>query len=118
MRRVEAALNAGLAVFGKYRQLAKIFIVQAVGLGQPFEAKRLEILDSFAVLIQQHLDEAIMDNDIPPIDTTIVAYAWVGAINELVMRWIQTGQPEPNRILPTLRIMLLRSIGFKGDLQA
>ncbi|NQU31290.1 MAG: TetR/AcrR family transcriptional regulator [Anaerolineae bacterium] len=116
VRRVEAALNAGLSVFGKYRQLAKIFLVQAVGLGQTFEVKRLKILDNFAVLIKEHLDEAIADKDIQPIDTTIVAYAWVGAINELVMRWIQTGQPEPERILPTLRTMLLQSIGFERDL--
>jgi len=115
MRRVEAALNAGLSVFGEYRQLAKIFLVQAVGLGQTFETKRLQILDRFASLIQQHLDEAIADGDIPPIDTQIAAYAWVGAINELVMRWIQTGQPEPGRILPTLRAMLLRSIAFESE---
>ncbi|MBC8334799.1 MAG: TetR/AcrR family transcriptional regulator [Anaerolineales bacterium] len=116
VHRVEAALNAGLGVFGKYRQLAKIFLVQAVGLGQTFEVKRLKILDNFAVLIKEHLDEAIADKDIQPIDTTIVAYAWVGAINELVMRWIQTGEPEPERILPTLRTMLLRSIGFEHKL--
>ncbi|RME07191.1 MAG: TetR/AcrR family transcriptional regulator [Anaerolineae bacterium] len=115
MRRVEAALSAGLAVFGEYRNLAKIFLVQAVGLGQTFEAKRLEILDRFAALIRRHLDEAIADGDIPPVDTQIVAYAWVGAINELVMRWIQTGEPQPERILPTLRGMLLRSIGYQGS---
>ena len=59
--------------------------------------------------------EAIADGNIAPIDTQIVAYAWVGSINELVMRWIQTGEPDPNRILPTLRIILMRSIGFDGD---
>lgn len=115
IRRVEAALEAGLSVFDEYRQLAKIFLVQAVGLGQTFENKRLQILDRFAALIQQHLDEAITDGDILPMDTQIAAYAWVGAINELVMRWIQTGQPEPERILPTLRAILLRSIGFESE---
>ncbi len=118
MRRVEAALNAGLAVFGEYRKLAKIFLVQAVGLGQTFEAKRMQILDRFAQLIQRHLDEAIADGDIPPLDSEIAAYAWVGAINELVMRWIQTGQPTPDRIAPTLRAMLLRSIGFESEAEA
>ena len=115
IRRVEAALQAGLSVFGEYNQLAKIFLLQAVGLGQTFETKRLEILDRFAGLIQQHLDEAVADGNIEPIDTEIVAHAWVGAINELVMRWIQTGQPEPDRILPTLQIILMRSIGFNGE---
>ena len=114
MRRVEAALEAGLGVFGEYRQLAKIFLVQAVGLGQRFEEKRRAILDRFARLIQTHLDEAIADGDIPPLDTEIAALVWVGAINELVMRWIQTGQPAPERLLPTLRAMLLRSIAFEA----
>jgi len=84
IRRVEAALEGGLSVFDEYRQLAKIFLIQAVGLGQTFENKRMQILDRFAALIQQHLDEAITDGDIPPMDTQIAAYAWVGAINELV----------------------------------
>ncbi len=114
MRRVEAALEAGLGVFGEYRQLAKIFLVQAVGLGQRFEEKRRAILDRFARLIQTHLDEAIADGDIPPLDTEIAALVWVGAINELVMRWIQSGQPAPERLLPTLRAMLLRSIAFEA----
>jgi AcrR family transcriptional regulator len=111
IRRVEAALQAGLSVFGEYSELAKIFLVQAVGLGQTFETKRLEILNRFAGLIQQYLDEAITDGNISPMDTQIVAYAWVGAINELVMRWIQTGEPDPDRILNTLQVILLKSIG-------
>jgi AcrR family transcriptional regulator len=115
IRRVEAALQAGLSVFGEYHQLAKIFLLQAVGLGQTFETKRLEILDRFSGLIQQYLDEAIAEGNIAPIDTQIVAYAWVGAINELVMRWIQTGEPESQRILPTLQVILMRSIGFNGE---
>jgi len=115
VRRVEAALNAGLAVFEEYRKLAKIFLVQAVGLGQTFETKRLQILDRFAQLIQRHLDEAILDGDIPPLDSEIAAYAWVGAINELIMRWIQTGSPPPDRIASALRILLLRSIGFESE---
>lgn len=118
IRRVEAALQAGLSVFGEYNQLTKIFLLQAVGLGQAFESKRFEILDRFAGLIQQYLDEAIADGNIAPIDTQIVAYAWVGSINELVMRWIQTGHPDPDRILPTLRVILMRSIGFNGEYTA
>ncbi len=115
MARVEAALEAGLAVFGEYRRLAKLFLVQAVGLGQTFETKRLEILDKFAHLIQKHLDEAIADGDILPLDSQITAYAWVGAINELIMRWVQNGEPTPERIAPALRTTLLNSIQFAHE---
>ena len=115
LRRVRAALQAGLRVFDEYSQLAKIFLIQAVGLGQTFERKRLEILDRFAGLIQQYLNEAIDDGNLEPMDTQIVAYAWVGAINELVMRWIQTGEPARERIVSSLETILLRSIGIEGE---
>ncbi len=115
VRRVEAALRAGLETFGKYRPLAKVFLVQAAGLGQTFETKRLQILDRFAHLIRTYLDQAVAEGDIPPLDTEVAAYAWVGAINELVIRWVLTGEPTPERILPTLRAVLLRSIGLDED---
>ncbi len=111
VRRVNAALQMGLQTFGSYRNLAKIFLVQAVGLGQAFEQKRLQILDRFARVIKGYLDQAVEEGDIPPLDTEVAAYAWIGAINEVVIRWVHTGSPEPERVLPTLRTMLLRSIG-------
>jgi hypothetical protein len=39
----ERALRGMLETFGRYRQLAKIFLVQAAGLGVAFEHKRMEI---------------------------------------------------------------------------
>jgi AcrR family transcriptional regulator len=113
IRRVDAALTAILEVFGQYRPLAKIMLVQAVGLGAPFEMKRMELHDRFAALIRRYLDEAIAVGDIPPVDTELVAYAWMGAINEIVIRWVYTGEPNANRIMNTLRPMLLHSIGFQ-----
>jgi AcrR family transcriptional regulator len=113
IERVSAALEAVLATFGKYRSLAKILLVQAVGLGSVFESKRLEVHDRFAGLIQLYLDQAIEVGDISPVDTEVVSYAWMGAINELVIRWVYTGQPESERILATLRPLLLRSVGYE-----
>jgi len=111
--RVRAALKAGLDTFGSYRALAKLLLVQAVGLGSVFEEKRLEVQDRFARLIKLYLDQAVVAGDIPQIDTEIVAYAWTGAINEVVIRWVYTGQPTPDRILTTLLPLLLKSVGFE-----
>ncbi len=113
VRRVSAALDAFMRTFGKYRPFAKILLIQAVGLGSAFEEKRLQVYDRFAALVKTYLDQAIRAGDIPPIDTNIAAYAWMGAINEVVIRWVYTGQPDPERILTTLRPMLLRSVGFE-----
>ena len=109
--RVDAALSVCLDTFSKHRRLARIFLVQAVGLGRVFENKRLQIHARFVRLIRTYLDQAVDDGDIPPQDTAVAAYAWMGAINETVINWLHTGQPELESSLPDLRRMLLRSIG-------
>jgi TetR/AcrR family fatty acid metabolism transcriptional regulator len=113
--RVDAALRGMLETFGRYRQLAKIFLVQAAGLGVAFEHKRMEIQDRFVAIIAQHLDAAVAAGDIRPIDTEVTAICWMGALYEIIIRWVLTGAPSPARILPTLRTVLLRSIGVSEE---
>lgn len=117
-QRVDAALRATLETFGKYRPLAKIMLVQAVGLGSVFEEKRLEVHHRFVSLIRQYLDQAIDEGDLTPIDTEVAAMAWMGAINEVVIQWIYSGHPDPERIMGTLRPMLLKSVGFTMPVEA
>jgi AcrR family transcriptional regulator len=114
--RVRVALQTCLETFGRYRRPAKLLLVQAVGLGAPFENKRNEVNDRFARLIETYLQEAIEENDIEPVDTEVVAYAWMGAIYGVIIRWVYTAEPEPPRIMETLLPVLLRSVGFEdGD---
>lgn len=115
IERVSAALQACLETFGKYRPLAKILLVQAVGLGAIFEEKRLEVHQRFISLIQTYLDEAIAVGDIQPADTELIAMAWMGAIYQVVINWVYTGEPEPERIMSTLHPLLLRSVGFEEE---
>jgi TetR/AcrR family transcriptional regulator, fatty acid metabolism regulator protein len=113
IQRVRAALTTTLDTFGRYRRPAKLLLVQAVGLGNVFEKKRLEVNDRFAKLIQTYLDESVTVGDIAPTDTEVVAYAWMGAIYEVIIRWVYTGEPEPPRILETLLPLLLKSVGYE-----
>lgn len=111
MLKVEAGLAACLQTFGKYRRPAKLLLVQAVGLGSSFEQKRLEVNDRFTDLIRGWLDEAIAAGDVEPVDSDVVACAWMGAIYAVVIRWVYTGEPEPERILSSLLPVLLKSVG-------
>jgi AcrR family transcriptional regulator len=115
MERVRAALKTCLQTFGKYRRPAKIMLVQAVGLGSTFEAKRNEINDRFASLIETYLLEAIELGEIEPVDTEVVAYAWMGSLYGVVIRWVYTGEPEPQRIMDGLLPLLLKSVGFEDE---
>lgn len=112
MVRVRAAVVTVLETFGKYRRPAKILLVQAVGLGNVFEKKRQEVGERFAKLIQSYLDEAIAVGEITPVDSEVVAYAWMGAIENVVIQWVYTGEPQPERILSALVPLLLRSVGY------
>ena len=116
VEKVDSALQSCMNTFGKYQKLAKIFLIQALGLGVVFEEKRQQINARFAGIIQTHLQQAVEDGDIPTVDTEIAAYSWMGAIYEVVIRWVYTGSPHPDRSLPQLRRLLLRSIGVSDHL--
>jgi len=115
IKRVQVALEAVLDTFSKYRRPAKLLLVQAVGLGTVFEKKRLEVTDRFALLIQTYLDEAIEVGDVQPVNTFIVAHAWMGAIYSVVIQWVYTGEPTQEEIIDTLLPLLLRSIGYQDE---
>ena len=113
MARVEAALRVVVETAAEQRDLAKILLVEAVGLGPEFEQKRLEIHGRFARVVQRHLDRAIQEGDIPAQDTALVAQAWMGALNEVIAQWLASGGRSLGARLPELRTLLLRSIGAK-----
>ena len=115
MAKVEAGLEACLEAFGRYRRPAKVMLVQATGLGTVFEEKRLEINERFANLIRIYLDEAVEAGEIEAVDTDVVAYAWLGSIYHLTIRWVYSGEPEPARIVSALVPMLLRSVKYVKD---
>ena len=74
--------------------------------------RALDPIDRFGAMIASYLDEAIDAGAIPPIDTALTGVAWFGAINEVVARWLLVDDPEPlERAYPTLRALLLRSVG-------
>lgn len=115
MVRVRVAIETVLDTFGKYRRPAKILLVQAVGLGQVFEKKRLEVTDHFAGMIRHYLEEAVEVGDIAPIDSEVVAHAWMGAIYNLVIQWVYTGDPTSERISSALVPLLLKSVDYDAS---
>lgn len=112
--KVEAALTAGLETFAQHRQLAHILLLESMSLGPSYQAKRLDVHARFASLIRAHLDEAVAEGSIPPLDTRVATLAWLGALNEVVVQWLYSGRPDLlSEAVPALAPMLLRSIGAK-----
>lgn len=110
--KADAALRTVLVTFAGHRTMARLLFVDAMGAGRVFNAETNALHDRFAALIAGYLDEAIEAGAIPPIDTALTGVAWFGAINEVVARWLLVDDPEPlESAYPTLRALLLRSVG-------
>jgi AcrR family transcriptional regulator len=111
LARADAALGVVFHTFGSHRQLARLFLVEALGAGPEFNARLAEVRASFADLIRRYLDEAVAAGDLRPLDTAITGRAWFGAVNEVVTHWVLTGQPEHlEDAYPTIRALLLRGL--------
>lgn len=107
-----AAIHAVLDTFSRHRTLAKVLLSSGVGLGPAFDEALLALHTRFADAIRIHLDAAIADGSIKPQDTELASYAWMGALNEVILRWLYTGRPDPlESAAPALQSLLLRSVG-------
>lgn len=117
VERLQEALGTVMDSLTKRRRLAKLLLVQGYSMGNSFQQKRMEIFTRFALVIKENLDLAVREGVIPPQNTEISAYVWAGAINEVVIRWVYTGKPDPMKeSLPVLSRMLLDGVGVKIEL--
>lgn len=107
----DAALRTVLATFAGKRALARLLLVEALGAGSPFTDGLTNIHDRFTGLIARYLDDAIAAGVLPAQDTELAAVAWFGAVNQVVTRWVLTGEPEQlEDAYPTLRELLLYGV--------
>jgi AcrR family transcriptional regulator len=112
VERAESALRVVFETFGSHRRLTRLFMVEALGAGPEFNARMVQIRATFADMIRVHLDEAVRQQAIPPLDTATAATAWFGAINEVVTHWALAETPgRLEDVYPTIRALLLRGIG-------
>ncbi len=110
---VEAAVVTLVLSFQNHRNLAKIFLVDWMSVGPEFQGKRIALKAMLVEVLRGYLDRAVEDGKIAAQDTETAAYVWIGAISEVVFRWLNTGKPDPlEEVLGPLTRLLLRSVGF------
>jgi TetR/AcrR family fatty acid metabolism transcriptional regulator len=110
--RVGAALRAALGAFEENEALTRLLLLESVGLSPEVERRRWELRCALAALVQGYLDEAVSEGDIPAQDTALAAAAWLGAVSEVVLRWLHDRNPPLREAVPALTALLLRSVGF------
>jgi TetR/AcrR family transcriptional regulator, fatty acid metabolism regulator protein len=110
--KVEVALHTLLRTFASHRILARLFLVEALGAGPDFHMRIHGIHGRFVSLIENHLNQAVQQNLIHPLDTGVASLAWFGALNQVVVNWVLEEAKSPlEDAYPTLRDLLLNSVG-------
>ena len=115
LKRIPLAIDALLSTFSKQRKLAQILMVNIVGQGRAMDRKFLPIRDKFAGLIRRELDAAVEVGAIRPVDTNLVSQLWLGALNEIILRWLLQDKPSPlMESAPAVRELLMNGIGVQA----
>ena len=116
VHRVIASVDVLVTTFARQRKVAQVLLLSILGHGRDSDRKFLPMRERFSDLIRQELDIAVKQGYIEPVDTILVSRMWVGALHEVILRWLLTGHPNPLTVaIPTLRATLLRSIGINSD---
>lgn len=110
---IEGAVTSIVHNFQHHRDLAKIVLVDWLSMGPGFQGKRVAFKAMLVEVLRGYLDRAVEDRKLAPQDTELAAYVWIGAIGEVVLRWLNTGRPDPlDEVVDPLTRLLLRSVGF------
>jgi AcrR family transcriptional regulator len=110
---VEAAVATLVRSFNEHPALARIVLLDWPNDGAEFQGKRIALKSMLVEVLRGYLDRAVEDHRIEPQDTELAAYVWIGAIGEVVVRWLNTGRPAPlEDVIAPLTRLLLSSVGL------
>lgn len=91
LAKIEAALRTVLSIFARHEKATRLLLLEASGLGKTFDRQVYDAHRKFSGLIARHLQHAVDDGSIAPIDSELVAYAWLGAIYEVLFMTLLAG---------------------------
>lgn len=77
-----------LKVIQTWRPLARILLIEAVGLNQKFEQKRAEITRKYVDYTAGHFNEMLEKQMISVPDIRICALAFIGTLYNSIMEWL------------------------------
>lgn len=110
--KAETALRVVLATFAAHRPLARVFLVEAPGAGREFQEKLTEMRDGFIAVIEAHLNDAVTQGAIPPLNTALASRVWFGGISEVITHWLVTrNSGRLEETYEALRPLILGSLG-------
>ncbi len=109
--KIEAALETVLSIFSKHEKATRLLFLEATGLGKVFDEEVFAAHQKFAAVISGYLQSAIDDGSIAPLDTQLTAFAWLGAIHEvMLMNFLSPTSPSLTEFVKPLKGLLLSAL--------
>ena len=92
LHRLVTSVDVLMATFGSQRKVAQVLLLNVIGHGKATDKKFLPIRERFSSLIKDELDCAVDTGQIDPQDTSLMSEMWVGALHEVILRWLLKGK--------------------------
>ncbi len=109
--KIEAALETVLQIFSRHEKATRLLFLEATGLGKTFDREVFDAHQKFATVIAGHLQSAIDDGSIAPLDVNLTAYAWLGAIHEvMLMSFLNPQSPPLGELTKPLKTLLMSAL--------
>jgi len=113
--KVHARVHAFLAGLAAFPQMARVVLVDVIGVGPIGAAKREEMLSTFADFLVDENLRAHASYGAPLFASPADAFAIVGSIVELAARQLRTGEPEDIRDLEPVIERVVAGVLEQGD---
>lgn len=104
---VRRAIATFVVACAANRATARILLVDSVGTSPAIEETRRKLHARFAEMI---LGQARARLPQSALDLEVIAYALVGAVNEAVVRLLETGRRDPQPVVDALDHLTLRAL--------
>lgn len=109
--KIEGALQTVLTTLSKHEKATRLLFVEASGLGRAFDRQVRAAHQAFARVIARHLQAAVDDGSICPLPVELTAYAWLGAIHEVLYMTLLEDEGKPlDTLVAPLCDLLVRSL--------
>ncbi|MBC7958644.1 MAG: TetR/AcrR family transcriptional regulator [Vallitaleaceae bacterium] len=96
-----------------HESMARIMLIEAVGLNSKFEAKRAEVTRKYVDYAAFHFDKLKSDGILSTPDVRIAATAFIGTLYTIVMEWLQSNSNEKlTNYVYALSIFNLQALGI------
>jgi len=110
--KLKASMEATIKLFINEQQLTKILLIQIPAVNHAFNVKLSDFEKELIRLTKSDLKEMITEGLIPNQDVQISAMAFVGSFRQVIISWLNEGEPQNlETVYDTLIQYNLRGLG-------